>query len=107
MENLNFCEELLNEFKRQEIDERIINIFINSDQYRNALDKSSSIQRSLLTSILFRILLMLKVRLPAELRLQLTIDTDNNDWLVTMKNSIIPFIKLNCLNLINELNERN
>lgn len=106
VENINVCEEIIKEMRLQEVDEKIINLIVNSDQYRTAIDKSQSIQRTLMITVLFRLLLQLKTYLPSELRIQLTIDNDINDWLTSIKIAIIPFIKLNSTKILEQLDSK-
>lgn len=93
--NLNICQEILNEVKRLGLDESKISIIQNNPIFIDAFDKHYGLQRTMLTTLLFKILLSGNFNVPGNIRLALNSANDILSWLDDIKLTILPFIKEN------------
>lgn len=90
--NINLCQEVINEFKRLGLSENKIDIIKNNPIFIEAYDKHYTLQRTMLTTLLFKILLSASFNVPSDIRLALNIGNDVNSWLDDIKLVVIPFI---------------
>lgn len=91
----NVCEELVNEMKKLGCSENTINSIKNNDIFKEAYDKHYGLQRVMITTLLFKILMSGDFKVPANIRLLLNSANDTISWLDDIKLAIIPFIKEN------------
>lgn len=94
-QDVNLTAEVIRLFKQQEVSESIIYAITSHNQFTYAQDKPPQVQRALITSILFRLILSLNVPVPKEIRLSLNVATNTLGWLSDLNLVIVPFIKLN------------
>lgn len=99
---VNYADEILAEMKTQEVDPVVINFLKNNSRFQESYHKPPAVQRVMVVSAVYRLMLKLKVFLPKEVRLALNTDMDDRDWIMSMKLAIIPFIKVNSLTFIEE-----
>lgn len=92
--NLNLCTEIVVAMRLINIDERIINSLSNTMQFIHAMDKQPTMQRVLITSSIYRLLISIP-NVPSEIRLSLNIAPTVYGWMDDMKLVILPFIKAN------------
>lgn len=95
MEHLNLCEEVIKEAQRLSIKETGLNAIKTSQAFIEAYDKNPAFQRSMLTTLLFKILVSGTFQPPAQIRIALNSANDNNSWLDDVKIVILPFIAQN------------
>jgi len=95
MDNINFCSEVLKEAQRLGLNEAGLDVIRTNPLFVQAFDKNAGFQRSMLTTMLFRILLSSTFQPPAQVRIALNSANDNNSWLDDIKLVIIPFLVAN------------
>lgn len=95
MENLNLCEEVLKEAQRLCLKQTGLNAIQSNPTFIEAFDKNIGFQRSMLTTMLFKILVSANFQPPAQIRIALNSANDTNSWLDDIKIVILPFIKAN------------
>ena len=92
---LNLCDEILSEARKLQLkDSGILSIQQNS-MFIDAYDKHINFQRTILTTLLFKILMSASFQPPAPIRMALNSANDNLSWLDDVKITIIPFIVAN------------
>ena len=91
----NLCTILVDLLRSYQISENLIEKIKFSDQFIYSMDKPSPVQKSLLSSILFKLLMSGPTPAPREIRIALTISTDTLGWIDDLKLTILPFIKAN------------
>lgn len=92
---VNLCEEILKEMKSLEFPEEFIGKFKSNELFIDAYSKHYGLQRTILTSLFFRILMSGNFMPPSEVRLALNSANDVVGWLGDIKVVILPFIKEN------------
>lgn len=95
MENLNLCEEVLKEAQRLCIKQAGLESIKTNQTFIDAYDKNIGFQRSMLTTMLFKILVSGSFQPPAQIRIALNSANDSNSWLDDVKIVILPFIVAN------------
>lgn len=95
MENINFCEEVLKEAQRLGLKQTGLDAIKLNSVFVQAFDKNIGFQRSMLTTMLFKILVSGNFQPPPQIRIALNSANDNNSWLDDIKIVIIPFIVQN------------
>lgn len=93
--NFNVCDEILDELYRLGMDGTVIDKIKGHQVFIDAYDKHYKVQRTMLTTLFFKILMSGSVPPPAEIRLALNSGNDIISWLSDIKLVIIPFIKEN------------
>lgn len=95
MGNINFCEEVLKEAQKLGLKQIGLDAIKSNPMFILAFDKSNWFQRSILTTIFFRILISSTFQPPAQIRIALNSANDNISWLNDIKLVIIPFLVIN------------
>ncbi len=95
MENLNLCEEVIKEAQRLCLKQSGIDNIKTNPTFIEAYDKNIGFQRSMLTTMLFKILVSANFQPPAQIRIALNSANDSNSWLDDIKIVILPFIVQN------------
>lgn len=95
MENINLCEEVIKEAQRLGIKQAGLDAIKSNETFIQTYDKNAGFQRSMLTTMLFRLLLSANFQPPAQIRIALNSANDNNSWLDDIKIVILPFVKAN------------
>lgn len=95
MENVNLCEEVLKEAQKLGIKQLGIETIKSNPTFVQAYDKNSGFQRSMLTTMMFRLLMSSTFQPPAQIRIALNSAIDNSSWLDDIKIVILPFVKAN------------
>lgn len=95
MENVNLCEEVVKEAERLGLKQAGLEAIRTNPTFVQAYDKNTGFQRSMLTTMLFRMLLSGNFQPPAQIRIALNSANDNNSWLDDIKIVILPFVKAN------------
>ena len=95
MENLNLCEEVIKEAQRLCLKQSGLDAIKTNQTFIEAYDKNIGFQRSMLTTVLFKILVSANFQPPAQIRIALNSASDSNSWLDDIKIVILPFIVAN------------
>ena len=93
--HFNVCEDVLKEMRNLGFPPEFVSRFKNHELFRDAYEKHYLLQRTILTSLLFKILMSGTQPPPAEIRLALNSANDIISWLSDIKLVILPFIKEN------------
>ena len=93
--NLNLCQEVLTEAKKLEIKESGIQAIQNNKIFIDAYNHHYGLQRTMLTTLLFKILMSASFDVPPQIRIALNSAGDTLSWLDDIKLVILPFIKVN------------
>lgn len=93
--DLNLCTELVKEMERLGFEEKSIMVVKTSRHFIEAFDKPQPVQKTMLTMVLYNILLGKSAAAPAHVRLALSTSNDSTGWLDDMKLAILPFLKNN------------
>lgn len=95
MENLNLCEEVIKEAQRLCLKQSGLDAIKTNQTFIEAYDKNIGFQRSMLTTVLFKILVSANFQPPAQIRIALNSASDSYSWLDDIKIVILPFIVAN------------
>lgn len=95
MKDINFCEEIIKEAQKLGLKQTGLDAIKSNPLFIEAFDKNMGFQRSMLTTMLFRILISSNFQPPAQIRIALNSANDNYSWLDDIKIVIIPFIVQN------------
>lgn len=93
--HVNACEEVLKEMQRLLFPASFIQKFKTHEMFIDAYNKHYGLQRTILTSLFFKILMSGKQVPPSDIRLALNSANDILSWLSDIKIVILPFIKEN------------
>ena len=93
--DLNLCTELIKEMERLGFEEKSIVAVKTSRHFIEAFNKPQPVQKTMLTMVLYNILLGKTVAAPPHVRLALSTSNDSTGWLDDMKLAILPFLKNN------------
>lgn len=93
--NINFCQITIDEMTRLKFKESSIDRIKNNKYFISAYNKNYLLQRTVLSTIFFRILMYANVKVPVQIRLALNIASDSMEWLDDLKLVILPFLKEN------------
>jgi hypothetical protein len=93
--NINLCHEVLSEIQRLEVKESGIQSIQNNKIFVEAYNQHNGLQRTMLTTLLFKILMSGSFEVPAQIRIALNSANDTISWLDDIKLVILPFIKVN------------
>ena len=95
-EEYNLTVEFLQAFKDLCSDHKYINLLENDSDVVLAYKMNNSIQqRTILSVVVYRLLLSTNRKIPNEVRLSLAAATNTIEWLDAVKLAIIPFLNLN------------
>ncbi len=92
---LNLCDLLLDEMKKLEFNTICINYVKRSQIFIDAFHKESVMQRSLLSVLLYKIMMYSNINVPKEIRLALNMSNDSVGWLNDIKLVILPYLREN------------
>ena len=95
MQEVNLCNELTKYMSDLNYSESQIALVTNHPRFIQAVDKPSPVQRSILTTLFYNILISTNSVVPSEVRYALNCGTDLVSWLDDYKTTILPFIKQN------------
>lgn len=93
--NINLCQITIDEMIKLGFKESSINYIKNNKYYMSAYNSHYLLQKALLTTIFFRVLMYSNVKVPNQIRLALNIANDSLEWLDDLKLVILPFLKEN------------
>jgi len=94
-EQLNICNELLNNLKQYEFTTEEINRITSNELYIEALNKDTEKQYSLICLMLYRYMVYSGVVVPPSIKFALQSNGKMLVWLDSLKLVIIPFMKKN------------
>jgi len=92
---VNLCEEILKEMLNLEFSTKAIQVIKDEISNKNIISLNPSVQKVLLTTIFFKVLVNGDFVPPAEIRLALNSGGSYVDWLQDFKLAILPFLKEN------------
>lgn len=93
--DINLCFEILNEVKKLEIKESGIQTIQNNKIFIEAYNQHYGLQRTMLTTLFFKILMSASFNVPPQIRIALNSANTTLSWLEDIKLVILPFIAVN------------
>ena len=95
METVNICKEVISSMEKQGFSIKSVEIVKGSQQYIDAYDKGPDIQRTMLTMLLFNLMMYKEHPIPRNVRIGLNVATDSLAWLDDIVTIVLPFLKAN------------
>jgi hypothetical protein len=94
-DNLNLCDEILNEMVKLQFNTSSIEYIRNNSRVIECNNGNAAFQRTVLITVFYNIFMEGKETVPSQIRISLNISNNPEGWLDDMKLVILPFLKIN------------
>lgn len=95
METINLCQELVKAMEKHGFSEKSISTIKHAPYFTDAYDKGQDVQRTMLTMLLFNMLMYKQEPVPRNIRIALSVATTSIAWFDDVNTVILPFMKAN------------
>lgn len=92
---INLCDELVKEMRKLQFNEASIEVIKSDGKFIEAYDKQPIIQKTILTMLLYNVLMNSNTIVPSQIRIALNASNDVIGWLDDIKLVILGFLKVN------------
>lgn len=92
-DRLDLCKLLIGEMLKLGFNSKSIECLSTNQLFLDSINKETTIQKNLLTVLLFKTLIYSNLVIPTSVRLSLNIATDNLGWIADLQLAVLPYMK--------------